>query len=90
MACTNQHCQEECAERCQECDMLGMLTVQPLGNLYEPVHASGGLHYSCAGYGGYNDVNDVGRGIARFHSETQYQNGQTYSRYGAQSKASIA
>ena len=61
MARSHEDGEEEGGQRGEEGDALGVLAQQLFGNLDEPVHTSGGLHDACAGNGGYDDIDDIGR-----------------------------
>ena len=77
MTSSDEHRQEERTQRSQERNAVRMLAQQPLGNLDEPVHAARGLHDTCAGDGGDDDVDDVGRRSTGFQAEAKYEQRQT-------------
>ena len=68
---SNEHRQEESAERSQEGDAVGMLAEHLLGNLNQPVHAARCLHDASTGDGSDDDVDYVGGWRTWFHSETE-------------------
>ena len=77
MSGTDQDSQEEGAERSEERDPVRMPAEQLLSQLDEPVHATGCLEDSCAGYRRYYDVDYISRGFARLHPESEHQDSQT-------------
>ena len=89
VAGTHEHREEERAERGQNGDVVRVLAQQPLRNLDEPIHAARCLQYARAGHRRDDDVDDVGRRLARLQAETEYEDGKADSRNGAEGKAPV-
>ena len=66
-----------------------MLAQQPLRNLDKPIHTAGGLHNARTSHRRDDDVDNVGRGLARLHAEPEHENRKTDTRNRAQRKAPI-
>ena len=90
MTSTYEHGKEERAERSKECDMVRMLTEKFLSQLDKPVHTARCLHHTGTGHSSNDDIDNIRRRISRFHTETEHENGQSYTRDCAKSKATIA
>ena len=75
---SNQHSQEEGHERSQESDVFRVLAQHLFRHLDHPVHTSGCLKGSGAGYCRDYYVDDIRRRSAGLETETEYQNRKAY------------
>ena len=69
MAGTHEHREEERAERGENRDVVRMLAQQALRNLDKPIHAARCLQYARAGHRRDDDVDNVGRRLARLQAK---------------------
>ena len=90
VAGTHEHREEERAERCENSDVVRVLSQEPLRNLDEPIHAARCLHDACAGHRRDDDVDDVGRGLARLHAEPEHENREADSGNRAEGETPVA
>ena len=84
---SDEHREEEGAERGEEHYPARVAPQEALRELDEPVHAARCLQYARAGHGGDDDVDDLGRRRSGLHAETEHQNGKSDARYGAEGEA---
>lgn len=90
VAGTHENREEERAERGENGDVVRVLTQEPLRNLDKPIHAPGGLHDARTSHRRDDDVDDVGRGLARLQPEPENQNRKADARDGAKREAPVA
>ena len=89
MAGTHKYREEERAERGQNGDVVRVLAQQPLRNLDKPIHAARCLQYAGTGYRRDDDVDDVGRRLARLQAETEHEDCKADTRNRTEREASV-